>query len=297
MKIKTKNDLVEEIVHYLKENLGENILCIYGIGSYFDSNLPRDWIKNDIDIIVIVQTLNPIPKEEWTDVRFEKKQINGVNIWIGFNTIQGLQKKDLFQLQSFANYEWSLIDLKLPENSVLIYGEDVRNQLPNIIELHFDYDDILGRSLYHLDRSLKETQISGDSLKSISEFTKAVFKFGFYLCIFLDKNYQLTSIQAILRKLEKLASIDKVDKIMLDFINKAFNYRRKSQFGNDFKTLRTNFIVYIFSLLVKGKIHKKMEYDEILKFLTIKFKGFPFLIEFLNNLRKKYFQSKMDKNE
>jgi len=276
--------------------MGDNILCIYGIGSYFDPNLPVDWIKNDIDIIVIVKSLNPIPKEEWTDVRFEKKEIDGVNIWIGFNTIQGLQKKEKFRVQSFANYEWSLIDLKLPENSVLIHGEDVRNQLPNIIGIMFDYDDILVRSLYHLNKSLKETQISGDSLKSCVEFTKAIFKFGFYLCIFQDKNYQLTSIHAIVSKLEELVSIDKVEKIMLDFFNKAMYYRRKSPFGDDFKILRTNFIVYLFSLLVKGEIHKKMDYDEILRFLTTKFKGFPFLIEFLNNMRKKYYQSKIEKN-
>jgi len=48
---------------------------VFGIGSYFDENLPPNWIKNDVDLVVIVDSLEDIPKQDWTEVRYEKKQV------------------------------------------------------------------------------------------------------------------------------------------------------------------------------------------------------------------------------
>jgi len=149
---------------------------VFGIGSYFDENLPLNWIKNDVDLITIVDSLEIIPKQDWTEVRYEKKRLEGKEIWIGFNTLAGLQNREQNKKESFANYEWSLLDLKLPENSVLLYGRNVRNQLPEVSHLQFNYEDVLIRSLYHLNKCFKDNA----SLESMREFTKSVFKFGFY---------------------------------------------------------------------------------------------------------------------
>lgn len=291
--IRSREKILELIINDLKKDQGNNILSIFGIGSYFDSNLPSDWIQNDIDIIVIVNSLNIIPKQDWTEVRFEKRKIEEIDVWIGFNTIEGLQDKNRFQIESFANYEWSLIDLKSPKNSKLLYGKNIRDQLPNIEEIEFDYDDILIRSFYHLEKSLKETRDSRDASKSFTEFTKAVFKFGFYLCTFLDNHYRLTSITATGKKLENFIITKKIETNVLDFFMEAINFRRKSQFGKDFKILRTNFIIYITTLFIKGNLHRKMSFEELKAFLGSKFNKFPLLIDFLNNVRKKYYQSKL----
>ena len=48
----------------LVEKFSENIISIYGIGSFFDRKLPDNWIKNDIDMICIciVKNIEKIPK-------------------------------------------------------------------------------------------------------------------------------------------------------------------------------------------------------------------------------------------
>jgi len=110
--MQVKNDpLIEGIINNLIADFPDNIISIYGIGSYFDNSLPSDWIKNDVDIIVIVKNLELIPKPDWTDVRYEKKEIEGGEVWLGFNTLEGFQHKELFETQAFSNYEWSVLDL------------------------------------------------------------------------------------------------------------------------------------------------------------------------------------------
>jgi len=93
---------------------------VFGLGSYFDPNLPPNWIRNDVDLVVIVNSLEGIPKQDWTEVRYEKKQVGAKEIWIGFYSLKGVKNRETFQKESFANYEWSLLDLKLPENSALL---------------------------------------------------------------------------------------------------------------------------------------------------------------------------------
>ncbi|GAH67250.1 unnamed protein product [marine sediment metagenome] len=144
---------------------------MFGIGSYFDDNLPPNWIKNDVDLVVIVDSLKCIPKQDWTEVRYEKKQVGDKEIWIGFNSLKGIKNREQFRKESFANYEWSLLELKNPENSTLLFGRNVRDELPEVTALEFDYDNILIRSFYHLNNSFKE----GITLKAMQEFTKGSF--------------------------------------------------------------------------------------------------------------------------
>ena len=163
-----QDPLIKNILTDLKSRFSKHIVSVFGIGSYFNEDLPSNWIKNDVDLVVILNSLEIVPKQDWTEVRYEKKRIGDKEIWMGFNTLKGFKNRELFQKESFANYEWSLLDLKLAENSVLLYGQNVRNQLPEVSNLQFDYSNILIRSLYHLNKSFNNNL----SPKSMRDFTK-----------------------------------------------------------------------------------------------------------------------------
>ncbi len=291
-KIKTKDSIISKIIAYLEDSFKESIISVFGIGSCFDITLPSDWKITDIDVIVIVNSFDKIPKLEWTEVRHETKNVDNFNVWLGYNTLQGLKEKDVFVHQSFANYEWSILDLKCQENSQLLYGKDIRNQLPKISELKYDFDDIFVRSLYHLDKSLKESKSPQKILDSKREFTKAVFKFGFYFCKYFDKSYYLTSVLNISNHIEHLHIEDKIKKNMLHFMRESINFRRTNKFSTEFKILMKNFIFFIFSLLRNGDLHRKLEFQEFVNFLEIKFNGLPYLIKYLKTAKKIYDSSK-----
>lgn len=292
-KIKTKDSIISIIINYLEDSFKDTIISVYGIGSYFDKTLPSDWKNTDIDVIVIVNSLDKIPKLDWTEVRYEIKTIENFNVWFGYTTLQGLKEKEVFAYESFANYEWSLLDLKCQENSQLLYGKDIRNQLPKVSDLKYDFDDIFARTLYHLDKSLKESKSLGNTLVSKREFTKAVFKFGFYLCKYFDKNYYLTSVLNISIHINNLHIDHKIRKNMLHFMNESTIFRRTDKFSTDFKNLRKNFILFIFSLLRNGALHRKLEFQELVNYLEKKYNGLPYLVRYLKIAKKIYNSSKI----
>jgi len=292
-KIKTKDSIISIIINYLEDSFKDTIISVYGIGSYFDKTLPSDWKNTDIDVIVIVNSLDKIPKLDWTEVRYEIKTIENFNVWFGYTTLQGLKEKEVFAYESFANYEWSLLDLKCQENSQLLYGKDIRNQLPKVSDLKYDFDDIFARTLYHLDKSLKESKSLGNTSVSKREFTKAVFKFGFYLCKYFDKNYYLTSVLNISIHINNLHIDHKIRKNMLHFMNESTIFRRTDKFSMDFKNLRKNFILLIFSLLRNGALHRKLEFQELVNYLEKKYNGLPYLVRYLKIAKKIYNSSKI----
>ena len=275
-----QDPLIKDILTDLESRFSGQIVSVFGIGSYFKDDLPSNWIKNDVDLVVIVDSLEIIPKQDWTEVRYEKKQLEGKEIWIGFNTLEGFKNREQFQKESFASYEWSLLDLKLPENSILLYGRNVRNQLPKVFYLQFDYDDVLIRSLYHLNKSFKDNS----SLESMREFTKGVFKFSFYLCIYFDSQFRLTSIVKIGEKIKLLVSDKKINSNINSYLEEAVIFRMTSQFKIEFPSLRDNFVKFVFSLLTRGTLHVKMEKPAIIKFFRESFGGFGHLIRFVKKL-------------
>ena len=291
-KIKAVDNITTSIIKYLQTNFKGEIISIFGIGSYFDKNLPSDWRNTDIDVIVIVSTLDKITKLDWTDVRYEVRKFDNHKVWIGYNTIQGLKIKKLFVQESFANYEWSLIDLKFKENSQLLYGKDIREQVPDPFSFDFDYNDILARCLYHLDKSLKESKIREDSAKAMIEFTKAVFKFGFYICLFFNKRYYLTSVHSVSLQLSKLLLDNNIQKIMLNFMSESITYRRTNKFSKKFVILRKNYVLFTLSLLRSGILHRKYEFQELLTFLKNKFNGMPYLISYLKKAKNVFYSTK-----
>ena len=162
-------------------------------------------------------------------------------MFVGYNTIESYSDKKLFEGNSGANYEWSLICIKHPENSKLLYGEDIRDQIPGTDNIRFDFDNILIRGVYHLEKSFKNS--------------KTLFKFGFYFCVLHDKSFQLVSLAEIRKGLEQLYKSGKIDRQIFEYYETAFEYRNKGYYDSDFKSLRIKTRYYFISLLKKGKTH------------------------------------------
>jgi len=291
----SKDPLLYQIKNDLQEKYSEDLISIYGIGSYFDENLPPDWMKNDIDIIVILRSLEKAPKLDWTNFKYEKKKIHDYLLFQGFYTLDLFKNKVEFEKYSWSNYKWSLISMKYSENSKLIYGKDIRDQLPDHTEFEFNYDDILSRSFYYIEKSLKNETELKNVQESMRDFTKAVFKFAFYVCIYLDKDFHITSIRKITNKIESLYKKGNFGKELLEFLKECIYFRRKNQFETNFSKLRYKFILYLFSLISKGNLHRKMNYDELVVFLRDSFKGFPYLIQIAKKIKNIYYKTKIKK--
>ena len=272
--------LIKEVLDDLKSRFSGHIVSVFGIGSYFDENLPSNWIKNDVDLVAIVDSLEVVPKQDWTEIRYEKKQIGDKEIWIGFNSLEGFKGREQFRKQAFSNYEWSLIDLKFPENSTLLYGRNVRDELPEVAKLEFDYNDILIRSFYHLNNSFRERTTP----KAMREFTKGIFKFGFYLCIYFDPQFRFTSAVKIAEKIKLLISSGKLDSVVNSYIEEAVIYRMTSGFKNNFESLRDDFVKFAFNSLEDGSIRDKMDKNELIKLLSVSFGGLAYLVRFARNI-------------
>jgi len=277
-----QDPLIQKILHFIETRFGSNLNSVYGIGSYFDDSLPSNWMKNDVDIVIFVESTTRIPKEEWKQ-RFKPKKFNGYDVWFLYNTIEGFQDKKKFKkISEVANYEWSLIELKLPENSKFLYGLDIRNKLPDIENIEFDYNDILARALYHLEICLKQLTSRKDKNIAMIEFTKAVFKFSFYICIFYDSTFHFTSKHSIERKIFQLVENKKFDELGYYFLTESIHFRKEQEFHYPFKHLLRKFIEYIFNLLGNGKLHRPMKYQELRKYLETIFKGLTYLIKVLD---------------
>lgn len=269
------DSLIKKIIEILKTRHSDNLIAIYGIGSYFDDNLPPNWIKKDIDLIFVVKSIENIPKELW-DKRFYSEDIEGLEVFSGYNTIEMYQNEEKFKEHSGANYEWAIMELKIPENSRLLFGEDIRNQLPKISDLTFDYDDILARGFYHIERCLKEQEN-----KAMWELSKAIFKISFYICKYFIEDFSSTSIIVIGKKLKDVVEMISQLKEFGNYFRESIEYRTTGKYETEFKSLQENFIAYMVSLLKSGALHRKIENQELKLFLTTHFRGLPNLIRFL----------------
>ena len=270
-----QDPLLKRVIDDIVGRYSNQIIAIYGIGSYFDDSLPSNWVKNDLDIVIIVKSLENIPKQKWTEIRYRKKVVDGIQVWLGFNTIEGYHDKLAFSKQSVSNYEWSLIDIKHPENSKLLFGEDIRDRLPSTDNLIFNYDNMLARGLYHLNKSLGEKETS----EAMKAFSKAIFKIGFYFCILLDKNFQKTSILEIGNKLKQLSTDNDFLEKIIQFYEESIVYRITGSFITDFNELRDDFLVFMISLVKESKIHRRMNSQELTKYLNETFSGFSNIVK------------------
>ena len=284
-----QRDIISKLVnHVLNQDFSDEIIAIYGVGSFFDDTLPRTWIHKDIDVVVVMEDLNNVPKKEWTSVPFLREMISHHEIYYGFNTLKGLQDKDTFTQESFSNYEWSLMDLKVPENSELLHGQNIRSMLPKLDSVSFDYDDLLNRCFYHLDKSLRRSLPPEEPEEARISFTKSVFKFCFYYCVFLDPDFHDTSIRAISNEIEGHVKRGMIKEVILEFLRSSIMFRQGNDFKGDFAKLRMKFAFHVFSSLSKGRLHCTMKYEELSARLLKGFgSGFTQLLNLLKKIRER----------
>lgn len=272
---------MQKLITGIRKIHKDNLIALYGIGSYFNDDLPTSWVKNDVDLILVLKSLDPISKDIW-ERRFGSKKIEKYSVFLAFNTIEMYQNKELFNriTKKGVNYKWAVMNVKYKENSKLLYGDDIRDKLPDTSEIEFNFNDILARALYHLEKSLNEK----NKLNAKREFTKAVFKFSYYLCVVFNKNFLFTSINIIISEIERIVKVEKIIKNYTNFLKESVMVRTKGNSKEDFALLREKFITYIFSILTKDGLHKKFSNQELQSFLGRYFKGFPLLKRFLKKM-------------
>ncbi len=286
---KEKCRITYSIVQDLAEKFSENIISIYGIGSFFDRKLPDDWIKNDIDIICIVKNIEKIPKtQDWTEVRRLNYKRNRYMANVFFNSLDGLKRKEVHEKESWANYKWALLDFKIPQNSVILYGKFLFDELPELDSIPYDYEDLLSHACYHLNACLKLKNVE----ESMNRFTKGVFKFAFLLCVYFDKFFKYTSIFDISSKIIELVKDEKINAFLYETILTCTKYRRGIQFPEDYSSLRKNFTVCCFYLLFEGKLWKKYEWEEIIQLCSTTYNGLNALENVAKRERNRYYSRK-----
>jgi len=118
----------------------------------------------------------------------------------------------------------------------------------------------------------------------LREFTKGIFKIGFYLCVYFDTQFRFTSLVKIAEKIKLLVSSDKIDSIINSYLEEAVIYRMTSQFKSEFQSLRDDFVKFAFSSLANGSLHKKIGKTELIKLLSVSFSGLGYLIRFVRKL-------------
>ncbi len=136
------------------------------------------------------------------------------------------------------------------------------------------------RGFYHLEKSYK----NGLTDAAKKEYSKALFKFGFYFCVFHDKLFRRVSLTEISKKMYQLYKSGTLDSQIFEYFEVAFKYRKKGDYDSDFNLLRTKTRYYFISLLKKGKTHKPMDFTEVKAFLSSYFGGLPILKVFVRNL-------------
>jgi len=74
------------------------------------------------------------------------------------------------------------------------------------------------------------------------EFTKGVFKFGFYLCVYFDPQFRFTSIVKIAEKIKQLVSSDIAEK--LNWLYSGYAYRGLKIYRSNDKDKRALSLIF-----------------------------------------------------
>ena len=116
------------------------------------------------------------------------------------------------------------------------------------------------------------------------EFTKGVFKFSFYICVYFDPQFRLTSVVKIVEKIRLLVSHKEIHSDINSYLEEAVIFRVTSQFKIEFASLRNDFVKFVLSLLMNGILHQQLERAALIKFFSESFGGFGHLIRFVKSL-------------
>lgn len=245
---------------------------------------------SDVDVIIIVDSLEDdylkgLKSQEFSDAFFEEREFSGLPVSLNYNLKDALFDEKLFTSTTNSNYNWNIITLK--HNSEFLYGIDIRDALPEVEYSEEDYDDLLGRGMYHLDKSFKLEEKNNDVKKAKMQFSKSILKFSYYICATNDRNFKKTSVSEINGKIMKLKEDNIASKRVVRFLREMFNFRKNGEFDEEFKKLRYKYVLEILGLLKAGALHKKMGYNEFLKFLDKTFNGLMFLKNRIKQIKVK----------
>lgn len=183
-------------VQYVQSRYGTHIVAIYGIGSAFLSQFPI--LKTPIDICVLLDDLQCIPRQDGRLKIFEDETYNDLQYRYSYATLADYQNKDRFEAVSLGNHTWSIRALRA--SGVLLYGTDIRHQLPEAAYTPSDYEDIFRRAAYHLEGSMRYNRPDPVRL------SKGIFKLGFLLITMQDPDDDIHRIEEIYKRLLEYAS-------------------------------------------------------------------------------------------
>jgi len=209
------------VQNFLRDKFGDGVVAVYGIGSSFMSELKA----SDRDVVVVLSSTDKCPRKDWTTALFEHHSWYGSEVWFLYGTLDDYLDKDRFRVTSFANWEWAVRGIK--HASVLLFGSDIRDQLPSP---DYDYQDILVRVAYHLEPTpkwkSKKAIDRGDPIDDKMRFTKAVFKFGFFLTAIDYPDENVFDKEGVRELLDKSCKDGIIGHDVLDFYDIASDYRK-----------------------------------------------------------------------
>jgi hypothetical protein len=74
---------------------------------------------------------------------------------------------------------------------------------------------------------------------------------------------------------------------VLMYLIKAIQVRKTGKKPDKLKSLLTEFVLYLFSLLGKGKLHRRMDYHDLKNYLSNTYAGLDYLNRFLEKVKQK----------
>jgi len=120
----------------------------------------------------------------------------------------------------------------------------------------------------------------------IISFVRVIsFLFAPVLALFrFDPQFRLTSVVQIAEKIRLLVSHKKINSDINSYLEEAVIFRMTSQFKIEFASLRDDFVKFVFSLLIRGALHRQMTIPALIKFFSESFGGFGHLIRFVKSV-------------
>lgn len=243
----SQDDATAEILAFLQKSFGDDLSGVYGIGSAFESSLVN---PGDKDVVVLLHDTAKCPKKEWTSHLYEKRLLGDTETWLFYGMLDDYLDKGRFERTSFASWEWAVRSLKYC--STLLHGTDVRDELPMPA---YDYKAIFLRVAYHLEPTplWKELRAKarGRLIDEQYRFSKAVFKFGFFLGALYYPDANVFDKQGVYDLLNKAVQQKKILDLALDYYGQALQYRAGTPFP-DFKKTRREFAEVFFHEARRG---------------------------------------------
>lgn len=218
----------------------DDVVSVYGIGSAFENTFTK---TSDVDVVVLLKDIDKAPSPDWATALFEKTKIDDIEVYYLYGDMNHYLNSKIFPSISFANWEWSIRGLKY--GSTLLYGEDIRDQLPTP---PFNVVQIFKRSMYHLEPTSQSKMdwAKRNGIELTSEqmrLSKSIFKYGFFLvaCVYPDKN--IFTKNGIYNLLKTASEEYRINSKMIEFYEQALKFREGIDFP-DFKNYRKSFMKF-----------------------------------------------------